>query len=183
MLMSNEVEQMILEILCWLLASYVFMSFAEYVAHRWVMHKRLRWLPGVFEAHTVMHHGRFYQNFEYDRDPAAKYINVDMDPGRNLLLGMPVWLPLLMLSAVGGATLVCVIFLHAIVWTAIHREMHEPAQRWFAWLWAYRFFRDYHLTHHEHPSANYNVVCPLADFVFRTYRRPGRPPERYLQEP
>lgn len=178
---------MILELLFWFLFCYVLMSFAEYIAHRYTMHRRFWFMSVAFERHAIIHHGHFYKNFENDPDPVAKHVNVDMSPADNLLMGLPIWLPLAYFSIVGGVMLVAFIFLHAVLWTSIHREMHDPTGKWFAKYRLYKFYREWHKIHHDHQGSNFNVVfLPLADLVFGTCRWPGtlsRPTKQdYLNE-
>jgi hypothetical protein len=167
---------MIVSLVGWLIFSYVFMSLAEYALHRWPMHSKAfatRFRPAwpAFERHARLHHGRFYREFAHDPDPVAKYVNIDLDPGFSLLASAPVWGLLYVAGCTTGAAVFAgFVVAHALVWSAVHREMHEPEGRWFSGTRLYRFWRSYHKTHHDHPSANFNVVLPGADHLFGTYR-------------
>ncbi len=157
------------------IVAVLLMSLIEYIAHRWFMHsKRVGALPGlygIFDRHTHLHHKRFYRNFEYDADPAAKYINLDIPPSFVLVGLSPIWLPLAMLVSVPVGLVFAGVFVgHAVLWTIIHTEMHEPNGRWFARCKLYQYLRDYHKTHHDHPNKNFNVVFPFMDRFFGTYR-------------
>ncbi len=154
------------------------MSAVEYALHRWPMHSaRLsKFVPALrrtFEQHAVLHHGRYYrQSFSSDPDPAARHLNIDLHPGFSLFGLSPVWVPLFLVHPAAGLAMAAVITLHAWTWTAIHREMHDPAGRWFANTRVYRYLRDYHERHHAHPGSNFNVVLPGVDWLFGTYRGP-----------
>lgn len=168
---------MVVEALLWLVCSYVFLSLVEYVAHRWPMHSkklagRIPALWPTFERHAVLHHGRWYRTFDDEPDVAAKHINLTMSPVFNVVGLSPFWGLAYLVSPLGAAVMVGAIAAHAVIWSVIHTEMHQPGDRWFARLPLYRFLRDYHRGHHERPATNYNVVCPGADWVFGTYRRP-----------
>lgn len=174
---------LVLSILCWLIFSYISLSLIEYWAHRYPMHSaklaRSRlgrlFFRDAFESHAKLHHGRFYRNFEGDPDPAAKFVSLELNPGYMLYLTSVIWIPLWFISTAGTITFMACVFLHGLLWTTIHREMHEPEGRWFSKLLLYRYWYAYHREHHEHPGWNFNVVCPLMDHVFGTYRRPPRP--------
>jgi hypothetical protein len=167
-----------LALLAWLCLAYAFMSLVEYLLHRWPMHsrafaRRFPWLRDEFYRHAVLHHGHYYnQKFERCADPAARYISVDLSPLFNVIGLSWVWLPLFYFAPLGGTVLACFIMTHAVLWTFIHREMHEPAGRWFCLTDLFRYWRNYHKVHHDHPNKNYNVVCPGADWLFGSYRRP-----------
>ena len=162
--------QFTLDIFLMISCSYVIMSLAEYIAHRWIMHR-----PGIIEeeyyVHTKVHHGRFYKDFENDPDPLAKHVNIKMSALNNLFYGSPIFLGLwyfefyAMLIVLASFTI-----LHAWTWTLIHSEMHDPKGAWFSVLRLYKFYRHYHYMHHKDNNCNYNVVCPLMDFVFATFR-------------
>lgn len=176
---------MLLDILLWLALSYVIASAFEYVLHRWPMHNKalVRLVPlfkRTFTSHAVLHHGRFYsgsKGFENNPDPVAIHVGVDLGPESNLMFSAPVWASLLIFWSIPAAlTFMACAALHGIIWTMIHREMHKPERAWFTWLWpfskAYAFWRGYHKAHHDHPNRNFNVVCPLFDFIFGTYVSP-----------
>lgn len=167
-----------LSFLFWLVVSLVFMSFVEYVAHRWPMHSRrlYRKYPifrGPFERHAILHHGRYFKVFDREDDPAARYISMWLNPIEHLIGLSPVWLSLFwFVSPVAGLTLAAVIAIHAIVWSMVHFEMHEPKHGWLSRTWYFRYLRQYHKTHHDHPGTNFNAALPGMDWLFGTYRRP-----------
>ncbi len=171
-----------LSLVGWLVFALLLMSLIEYAAHRWPMHsrpfvRRFPFLWRTFEAHAVLHHGRFYRkDFSYDADPAANHINIDLSIGFNVLGLAIVWVPLLLVSPLGGLTLAAVAGLHALVWSVVHREMHDAKGRWYASNAYFRYLAAYHHTHHLNPGTNFHAVLPpLWDVVFRTYRKPVPP--------
>lgn len=172
---------LLLEIAFWLILSYVGMSFIEYVLHRWPMHstgfaRRFPFLKDERDRHAWLHHGVYYppHRFIGCPDPAGRYISVDLSPFFNLLGLAPLWGPVAWLHPAAGLTFAAFAFAHAVCWTLIHREMHEPKDRWFGRTRLFRLWRDYHETHHQRPSHNFNVVCPLFDHIFGTYLPPQR---------
>lgn len=161
----------------YIILSVVLMSLIEYVAHRWFMHNKhigkiAKFLYPIFEKHTLLHHRRFYRVFDSELDPAAKYINIKFDTASHIAGALPFaalfwWLVCPELAI----TFVTVVAIHAQLWNHLHSEMHNPEGTWFSKLSVYKFLRDYHKCHHDHPNKNYNVVIPLMDFVFGTYRK------------
>ncbi len=174
----------VLSLVLWSLASALVISLGEYAYHRWPMHSR-RFVVRcpvfrrLFTRHAVLHHGDYYppRHFEESPDPAALFISVDIGPLENLVGAAWLWLPLLWFSTTGGCVLVTWLVLHGLVWTTIHREMHEPTWAWWTrvplldrWYWA---IVCHHETHHDHPGTNFNIFLPpLGDWLLGTYRRP-----------
>jgi hypothetical protein len=161
--------------MAWLCVAYVLLSALEYVGHRWVMHnawlsRRYARARHEFESHHVLHHFRFYGRGRFERcgDPAARHISIDLQPGFMLIASSWIWGPLMAFSMTGSLTIAAAFVLHGIVWSAIHREMHEPRGAWFARTRLYHFWLRYHRQHHEDTRRHFNVVCPLFDQFFGT---------------
>lgn len=155
----------------WILLALLALSSAEYVAHRFFMHQK-GWNQFSYESHTMLHHHRFYttSRFAKCRDLAAKYVGIELHAGYMLLGSAVLWGPLLFVSLTGAVVFALAFTLHGFIWTNLHREMHEPAGRWFSTWRLYAFWRSYHKRHHEVPTGNFNVLVPFWDFVFGTYR-------------
>lgn len=167
----------VLKIIFWLVFSIIFMSLVEYSSHRWPMHDhrfdKLPYFHAIFEKHVHFHHSRFYQNFDDETDPVAKYINLDMSPVINVFIASFIWVPIsLFLSLIGGFILASVVFIHALCFNAIHREMHEPKGRWFVNMSFYKRIRANHKKHHDKPNCNFNVILLGMDHIFGTYQKP-----------
>lgn len=160
---------MLVSFLLWLPACLVAMSFIEYALHRWVMHQRLGFNGFTLEQHARLHHGRYYKNFDADPDCSAKHVGLLLNPGYCLLMGLPLWGPLLLWSVPLGLAMAAVIMAHAAAWSSLHWEMHERGGAWFAGTAAFSFLSRYHRMHHRRPRVNFNVVLPLFDFVCGTY--------------
>src|SRR4051812_13012551 len=111
------------------------MSLVEYVAHRWVMHRRFGPLRGAYESHAILHHGRYYRTFDREPDPVGRRFNIDSRYWWETLIGLsPItglsWLidPRLALCFVAAS------LVQNFGWTAAHREMHDPAPKaWRRW--------------------------------------------------
>lgn len=148
-----------------LILTLIVISFAEYAAHRWIMHKRV--IDFFWHEHTVQHHGWYYEVFDHEDDPEGKYVNLKISWASTILglvLVSPIWFvwPLLFYCLVPAA------FLHNWLWRTIHSEMHLNQQRFFSNWRIFRWFKWYHFMHHQQPSHNFNVTIPLFDWVFRT---------------
>ena len=156
----------------WLLA----MSFIEHFTHRNFMHRKSpidRWFPRVFESHALNHHHRFYKRFNHEPDEVGRKENITLE----FLPSAPLALLLAGIAACfswrGGLMLVAAVLAHHLTWNLIHQEMHDPKLRFFAKWPIYKLVARYHWMHHKHPGHNFNVVLPLADFVWGTHVRPS----------
>ncbi|TKB58885.1 MAG: hypothetical protein E8D49_10890 [Nitrospira sp.] len=168
----------------YLLLSYGIISFVEHIIHRYFMH--MKWLPAAvyraypffnttYEAHAVRHHGRWYKRFDYEPDPVGRFDNLTFklsDSLAMLISTLPLWAPLIFFSPFGGCVFVASAFVHNRLWNALHRQMHIPEDVFFKDWKVYRFLARYHFMHHQMNGRNFNVVCPLADFVLCRTAKP-----------
>jgi hypothetical protein len=166
---------MVLEVSVWIGISYLVMSVAEWVAHKYIMHSRrfaATCTPAfpTFERHAVLHHGRYFKEFDAEPDTAAKHISIALSPLENLLFAAPALILLCYFGQIVGAiTFASFICTHAIAWNVLHAEFHYPKGRWYSRNRLYTYLRNYHKMHHDRPGTNFNIVCIGADFVFGTH--------------
>ena len=146
----------------WLLVAFAvwtigFLAVVEYLLHRHIMHRPHRnpFLWEAFHTHAVLHH-----------QDARNDLNIDAEPVYNLLLGSPVialvlgvgWLtgdPPTLLAALVIAGLIVG---YSLLWTGLHRSMHEVGGRWALHLPGYAALRAHHLDHHRHSGRNFGTV-------------------------
>lgn len=161
-----------LEVALWLVISLIAISFGEYVFHRWLMHRkpdeRNELLWPVWHRHAVQHHGWYYKNFDYEPDSIGRFVNIKLNWYQTALYGVPAAILAGLFSWVGAVVIGVLVVLHHVAWDDLHSEMHIPSNRWFAEMRVYKFLRTWHEKHHQNPKKNFNVVVPLADFIFRT---------------
>jgi hypothetical protein len=179
---SVDLLFLLLSIAGWLMASCIIMSFIEFFAHRYLMHKRTlphviyKFIPGLnrlFQNHAVLHHGRYYKVFNHEDDPQGRQISIRLDLWAPLIGGPLVWALTYPLSPLIGPAFVTVVVLHHFAWNLIHNEMHNPKPRWFGKTSFFKFFARYHWMHHKYPGKNYNIIFPGADFVFGKHVKPN----------
>ncbi len=165
-----------MNIVLWFVVWSFAMSFVEHLAHRQFMHRKSlidRWFPRVFEGHAINHHHKYYREFNYEPDEVARKENIKL----KILPSAPIALLLagiiICFSWRAGVMFLAAVLAHHLIWNAIHEEMHDSKQRFFVNWGAYRFLARYHWMHHKYPGHNFNVVVPLADFVWGTHARPS----------
>lgn len=161
-------------IFAWLILDLLIVSFVEYAAHRWLLHRRI--LDAFWFPHTL-HHKRYYRVFNHESDPIGRELNLRIrwrDTAYALLLTSP----LFFLSPTGYAILFALAWLQRWGWNAIHAEMHLHENRCFARLRIYQALAKYHFLHHQHPDRNFNVTLPLFDALLKTRARATAADER-----
>lgn len=175
-------------------AALFFVSFGELAIHRHLMHRQRlpQWLYRVlpdlraqFKNHALLHHGKYYQEFDHEPDPAGQTFNVHIlwgDRARLQITFLPVAIALgFLVSWVSALTFAGMILLHNAVWGIVHSQMHQPKDDcWFRNTRYFRFISRHHFMHHQHSNKNYNVVLPFADFVMGRAIRPRVSDVRHL---
>ena len=150
----------------------------EYLFHRFPMHSLgfARIVPKAwesFEAHTRLHHSRFFKQFDNEPDIAAKYASSGVDPLWNTFGSVVVWLPIgVFLSWYAAGAFIVVAWLHGYLWTKVHWEMHWPKYPWWGNTRLFQYISSNHEIHHEHSSCNYAALFPpFMDIVMCTRRK------------
>lgn len=150
-------------------------SLTEYVVHRFVMHRPVPGLRAIDRRHSLQHH-RFFT----DRDGFLEELR-DL----HVTLFPPLLLALFALITFVLAAIVAVLFSiqtagvffstcigYYIAYEAIHASAHlqrvgSGRPRWLTKL------NSAHQLHHDPRrmrSFNFNIVIPIGDWLFRTYR-------------
>ena len=160
------------------LVGIVYASIAEWVIHRWLMHRPLWRFKHFFVGHAKVHHGIYRANDTYhvgERPPveltfAWWAMPVPTAAHLPLLLPIAIWLSIPV--AVG---LVLAFVLYQATYEVLHYRMHVPLNRWIERRWVFKWIDAHHFQHHRKHNTNLNVVLPIADFLFRTRVRPPKP--------
>jgi hypothetical protein len=151
-------------------------SLIEWLLHRFVMHKNLKWFSYPFTAHTLVHHDKFKANHTYHgqhhpedmhKIPMAWWNGIVMVtlsslPAAILSIVSQSWSFILISFAVGG--------LYYGAYEYIHWCMHLPKKRRLEMLWVFKWLNAHHLLHHRYMKRNFNVVLPFWDWIFGTLK-------------
>jgi hypothetical protein len=161
-------------------ASFIYCSFLEWVLHKHFMHST-QFMREPFERHAVQHHGmhRSCRSFFADRREEPHYMLVGASFFPILwLLHLPVFAAIEFFVARGagfGAALGTACY--CLCYEVIHWCEHVPRNRWFERTRWFQFLLEHHRVHHKYARKNYNVVLPLADWLFGTLSFERLPPE------
>lgn len=163
-----------------LFAMGIYGSFMEWWIHRFGMHTE-RVSKWGFKRHAIGHHSerRSLKSFYVPIDnPVAYHIWESSAVPALWFAHLPLfwlihvfWNPQAAIGAGVGAAL------YITAYEVIHFFIHSPRGYWFQRTRLFHFYCEYHRVHHHRARWNYNVVCPLADWVLRTISLDEMPPE------
>ncbi|HET6604601.1 MAG TPA: sterol desaturase family protein [Xanthomonadaceae bacterium] len=157
--------------------AFLYANLAEYVGHRWPMHRPVRGLGLVYRRHAGQHHRFFHAEamaLESARDLRAVLFPPLLVVFFFGVFGIPLWLLLAWLLSTNVAWLFLATGLgYFLSYELLHLSHHAPAGSWPTrrrWLGR---LRRLHRDHHD-PAwmtrANFNITWPICDAVFGTLR-------------
>lgn len=152
---------------------FLFCCLAEYLEHRYLLHRNSRLGAVAFRIHTLEHH-RFFTEADFAPEGRRDFAYILFPP--RLVLGYLLGLVGLFTAAsyfavspnVGwlvGATASLFFFLYEVIHFASHLETRVPLLRQLG---------EHHRRHHRvelMTEYNFNVVCPIFDWLFGTLTR------------
>jgi len=171
-------------------SNVVYASVTEWCLHRYVMHQPVGWFTYPYKAHALTHHGLF-SGLNYHMLGTRNKNKVRMAWWNGpiiITLGIiPFFIVMMIFYLYGwesGAWMILGsgIFISIGYFAAyeyFHWCMHVPKGRWFEKTWLFRWFNGRHILHHRFPGMNFNVVLPIADYLFGTLLL--RSPVRFAQ--
>lgn len=158
-------------------ATALYANLAEYLGHRFVMH-RLR--PGfglIYRRHVKQHH-RFFTHTAMAVDSPRDFKAVLFPP---ILVGLflggfgaPVaWLVGVLFSANAAWLFAITGLLYFLNYEYLHLAYHLPESSWVVRIPGFTRLRSLHRTHHNPgvmATCNFNITYPIGDWLFRTLR-------------
>jgi Fatty acid hydroxylase superfamily len=152
-------------------------SLIEWLLHRFVMHKNIKWFNYPFATHTLVHHSKFRADKSYlgQNHPQEDLEKIPMAWWNGFVLVAVASLPLLGISALVGLWSYAIVSLimGALSYGAyeyVHWCMHLPKKRRVEMLPYFRRINAHHLLHHRYMNSNFNVVFFFWDKVFGTLK-------------
>lgn len=156
-----------LSLLLGFLAVLVYASFAEWFVHRVGMHtEHLSKL--AFKRHAIVHHSerRSLKSFYV---PSRYEILASSAVPLLWFAHIPVyWAVAHFINYWAAAGVALGALLYMTAYEVLHFFIHTPRDYWFQRTRLFHFYCEYHRLHHHRARWNYNVVCPLADWVLHT---------------
>ncbi len=155
---------------------FLYAGLFEYAFHRWVLHHPWGLLSYPYQVHAHLHHRVFHGDatyhvqheedrglilFEWWQGPLLLAVHAPVVLGLQVASGVPVFW--------GGMTAFAVYY---GIYEYLHWCMHNPAGRWVERTRAFQFLDAHHRLHHGRWRTNFNVVLPIGDVMFGTFRLP-----------
>jgi sterol desaturase/sphingolipid hydroxylase (fatty acid hydroxylase superfamily) len=162
--------------------TFLYCNLAEYLGHRGPMHRKTRFLTGIFQRHTVEHHS-FFTDEAISFESTSDYRAVLFPP---ILLvfffgffAVPVGAILYYLVSPN----VCFLFvftaiLYYLNYELFHFSYHLDPQSRLGRLGPIRRLREHHVAHHNKAlmtSYNFNITYPICDRLFGTLYKGKQP--------
>ena len=156
----------------------IYANLAEYLGHRWPMHRRWRILPMIF-LHTTIHH-RFFTKDKMTYEQARDFHALLLPPYILAFFFGLFALPVGILLRVYVSSNVAYLFVasalgYFISYEWLHFCYHAPEGSLISRLPFIAHLRHHHLVHHDPQLMtryNFNITLPLFDGLFRTFFRP-----------
>lgn len=156
--------------------AYVLYSLVEYTTHRYLMHRMriarkvgIKFFSTLCINHMSKHHKRGYDHDTDEQDDHLSHILIAA-----ACVGLPVAPFVYMVDPF--TAYVCAGFgaVYSTGWWFLHLEMHRDKGWFFARNAVFRYLERQHQLHHHYPDSNFNIVLPLFDWVFGTYKHSDR---------
>ncbi len=149
-------------------------NFGEHIAHRRLLHKRVRGFAILYDQHTPRHHVMYPANGMSIR--VARELKLVLIPAFGVGLITVSVSPFalgaaLLLSPNAGWLVLTAVALYVVTYEVTHLLYHLPEDHVLTRNRVVRFMREHHRRHHNPKLMkryNFNVTFPLADIVLGT---------------
>lgn len=155
--------------------TFLYANLAEYLGHRFVMHRRRPGLGMIYERHALQHH-RFFTDQAMQYDSSDDFRAVLFPPMLMVFFAVTFALPAgLLLTWLFSANVAWLFVMTAIgyygCYEILHFAYHQHEDSWIMRLPGVKRMRQLHLTHHD-PAimqrGNFNITWPICDVLFGT---------------
>ncbi len=148
-------------------------NFVVYFAHRYLLHGK-QLAPTAYKIHTLWHH-RFYTHEHSTWEKSRDFYILFFPPvvvATFVAFGLPLifWSMKWLIGANAGYFMVIGSALYFVLYEFVHFASHVPEGHFLLKSKFLAYMRAYHLLHHNPLYMNryhFNIVYPLADWIFR----------------
>jgi hypothetical protein len=156
--------------------TFLYANLVEYVAHRFPMHRPVKWINIIYQRHACQHH-RFFTHkamaFKNSKDFCVVLFPPALIVGFFVVFALPVTLLINFLLTTNTALLFMITaFAYFINYELLHTAYHVSHQ---SWLWKIPLMRKLRKLHYYHhvpelmSGYNFNITYPIGDLLFGTY--------------
>lgn len=155
--------------------TFLYANLAEYLGHRFVMHRRRPGLGLIYERHALQHH-RFFTHEAMQYESSDDFQAVLFPPMLIVFFAtafiVPAALLLAWLFSANVAWLFVIVALgYYGCYEILHFAYHQDEGSWILNLPGVRRMRQLHLSHHDPEimkHGNFNITWPICDRLFGT---------------
>ena len=155
--------------------TFLYANLAEYLGHRFVMHRRWPGLGLIYERHTLQHH-RFFTHETMQYDSSDDFKAVLFPPMLMMFFAIAFALPAgLLLAWLFSANVAWLFVMTAIgyygSYEILHFAYHQDEGSWIMRLPGVKRMRQLHRSHHDPAimqKGNFNITWPICDVLFGT---------------
>jgi len=155
--------------------AFVIANLAEYLGHRYPMHRAMWRLERLCHRHAGMHH-RFFTHRAMRADSHRDWAAVLFPPVLLLFflgaIATPIGVALFVFSSSNtGFLFVATAAAYFLLYEWLHLAYHQPDDSFVGRRAIVRVLRRHHMTHHDPARmtrVNFNITFPICDFVFGT---------------
>ena len=153
---------------------YLYASFSEYIAHRYLMHNKVDILDFIYDDHRK-HHGAYPTGKFNQSRSKYRYLNLALCIEHGLIFMIPLALVVAIFSPIHAIVIVAFVFIHKKMYSDFHSAMHlrHPIRYMPKCIQEMSFWN--HFMHHQHPDKFFCVVFPGVDYIFGTVCKPTEP--------
>jgi len=155
--------------------TFLYANLAEYLGHRFVMHRRRPGLGLIYERHALQHH-RFFTHRAMQYDSSDDFKAVLFPPMLMMFFAIAFALPAgLLLAWLFSANVAWLFVITALgyygCYEVLHFAYHQAEDSWILRLPGVKRMRRLHLDHHDPAimqKGNFNITWPICDALFGT---------------
>jgi len=155
--------------------TFLYANLAEYLGHRFVMHRRRPGLGMIYERHTLQHH-RFFTHEAMQFDSSDDFRAVLFPPMLMIFFAIAFALPVgFLLTWLFSSNVAWLFVMTALsyygCYEILHFAFHQAEDSWIMRLPGVKKMRRLHLSHHDPAimqKGNFNITWPICDVLFGT---------------
>lgn len=156
-------------IVFYIIWSIMWCSVAEWILHKYLMHKAQPGFRYPYERHALIHHTIFKADESYHLQSEEDKHTISMAWWNGIAISAISSIPVYLIFGWKGYLLNFIVSMcYYGVYETLHWYMHLPKNRKIEYNSWYRKLNGHHILHHRYTNKNFNVVLPIADLLFGT---------------
>ncbi len=157
--------------------AFLIANVVEYLAHRFLLHRPIKYFMVAFKEHTILHHS-FFTHDAIEIETSKDFHRVLFSPSAVFffifIIGTPIFLMIAHFThpSIGWISFIVGVSYY-MFYEMVHTICHLHDHHWAFKIPGARFLKRFHQSHHNPKlmqQYNFNVLLPVSDWLFRTYK-------------